>query len=92
MDRAPEQFGNNTGEVTRVWVNSKMAKCQWAMGECIYLGHVVGSGHVKPEVNKLEAVENFPVPKTKNKVRSFLGLTGNITGTSLKIMLPWQYH
>ena len=35
-----------------------------------------GGGHVKPEMNKLEAVENFPVPKTKKEVRSFLGLTG----------------
>ena len=53
-----------------------MAKCQWAMAECTYLGHVVGGGYVKPEINKLEAVENFPVPKTKKEVRSFLKLTG----------------
>ena len=57
-------------------LTAKMAKCQWAMGECTYLGHVIGGGHVKPEMNKLEAVENFPVPKTKKEVRSFLGLTG----------------
>ena len=44
-----------------------MTKCQWAMAECTYLGHVVGSGQVKPEINKLEAVEKFPVPKTKMK-------------------------
>ena len=31
---------------------------------------------VKPEINKLEAVENFPLPKTRKEVRSFLGLTG----------------
>ena len=46
------------------------------MAECTYLGHVVGSGYVKPEINKLEAVENFSVSKTKKEVRSFLGLTG----------------
>ena len=57
-------------------LTAKMAKCQWAMAECTYLGHVVGGGYVKPEINKLEAVENFPVPKTKKEVRSFLGLTG----------------
>ena len=45
-----------------------MAKCQWAMAECTYLGHVVGGGYVKPEINKLEAVENFSVPKTKREV------------------------
>ena len=37
---------------------------------------MIGGGLVKPEINKLEAVEKFPVPKTKKEVRSFLGLTG----------------
>ena len=46
------------------------------MAECTYLGHLVGGGQVKPEINKLEAVKNFPIPKTKKEVRSFLGLTG----------------
>ena len=36
----------------------------------------MGGGQVKPELNKLEAVKNFPIPKTKKEVRSFLGLTG----------------
>ena len=31
------------------------------MAECTYLRHVIGVGHVKPEINKLEVVENFPV-------------------------------
>ena len=76
MDRAPRPFGNNIEEGTRVWVNSKIATSQWAMAECTYLGHIVGVGYVKLEINKLEAVENFPVPKTKKEVWSFLGLTG----------------
>ena len=57
-------------------LTAKMAKCQWAMAACTYLGHVIGGGLIKPEINKLEAVEKFPVPKTKKEVRSFLGLTG----------------
>ncbi len=42
----------------------------------MYLGYVVGSGHVKPDPEKLRAVEEFPVPTTKKQVRGFLGLTG----------------
>ena len=61
-------------QVFRLTVN--MTKCQWAMAECTYLGHVVGAGQDQPEINKLEAVEKFPVPKTKREVRSFLGLSG----------------
>ena len=51
-------------------------KCQIAMKRCIYLGHVVGNGEVRPDESKLHAVENFPSPTTKKQVRAFLGLTG----------------
>ena len=54
----------------------KPKKCQFGMKECVYLGHVVGNGTVKPEHGKLEAVQGFPIPETKSQVRAFLGLTG----------------
>ncbi len=57
-------------------LTAKPSKCQFGMHQCVYLGHVVGGGQVRPEVGKLLAVENFPVPSTKKHVRSFLGLTG----------------
>ena len=40
------------------------------------LGHVVGRGVVRPDPTKLEAVDSFPIPKTKQQLRRFLGLTG----------------
>ena len=54
----------------------KLKKCQFGMKECVYLGHVVGNGTVKPEHGKLEAVQDFSTPETKSQVRAFLGLTG----------------
>ena len=54
----------------------KMSKCQFGMARCVYLGHVVGSGEVRPNPTKIEAVKSFPVPTTKKDVRVFLGLTG----------------
>lgn len=57
-------------------LTTKPSKCQFAMTECTYLGHVVGSGVVKPEESKLTAIKQFPQPKTKKQIRSFLGLTG----------------
>ena len=42
----------------------------------MYLGHVVGSGEVKPELDKVKANREFPRPVTKKDVHSFLGLTG----------------
>ena len=57
-------------------LTAKPPKCQFGMQQCVYLGHVVGNGGVRPEKSKLLAVESFPVPKTKKEVRTFLGLTG----------------
>ena len=54
----------------------KPKKCQFAMDCCMYLGHVVGNGEVRPETSKIQAVLDFPTPATKKQVRAFLGLTG----------------
>ena len=57
-------------------LTTKPSKCQFAMTECTYLGHVVGNGVVKPEEGKLRAIDQFPQPKIKKQIRSFLGLSG----------------
>ena len=36
----------------------------------------MGGGILKPEVGKLQAMQQLPVPKTKRDVRAFLGITG----------------
>jgi len=54
----------------------KKRKCQFGMPECIYLGHRVGSGKVRPEDVKVQAIRNFIQPTTKKHVRAFLGITG----------------
>jgi len=58
-----------------VGLTVKPSKCQLAMAECTYLGHVVGNGVMKPERSKIQAITQFPQPETKKDVRSFLGLT-----------------
>jgi len=57
-------------------LTAKPSKCQFGMHECVYLGHIVGNGTVRPEKDKLEAVSTFPQPVTKKQVRAFMGLTG----------------
>ena len=57
-------------------LTAKPKKCQFGMEYCIYLGHVVGGGALRPEALKVEAVEQFKAPETKKQVRAFLGLTG----------------
>ena len=43
---------------------------------CVYLGHRVSNGKVRPEEVRVQAVMNFTWPRTKKQVRSFLGITG----------------
>ena len=57
-------------------LTAKAKKCQFGMAQCVYLGHIVGSGLVRPDPVKIQAVKEFPVPHTKKQVRVFLGLAG----------------
>jgi len=57
-------------------VTAKAKKCEFGASECVYLGHIVGSGSVKPEKDKPAAIQAFQTPQTKKGVRSFLGITG----------------
>ena len=54
----------------------KPSKCQFAVKECTYLGHIIGGGKVYPIKDKVEAIRKFPTPESKEQVRSFLGLAG----------------
>ena len=48
----------------------------FGMDEVVYFGYGVGGGKVKPTESKVEAVKEFPRPKTKTDARAFLGLSG----------------
>ena len=48
------------------------SKCGFGLTACIYLGHVFGSGVVRPEASKVHAVLAFPIPVTKTHVRAFV--------------------
>ena len=57
------------GRLRKVGLTTKPSKCQQAMAECMYLGHAVGNGVVKPEAPKLQTIKQFPQPATKKQVR-----------------------
>ena len=52
----------------------KLKKCNFGVEDCVYLGHRVGKGGVRPEQTKIEAISKMPRPTTKKEVRSFLGM------------------
>ena len=51
----------------------KMLKCEFGKTSLVYLGHIVGGGELRMDPYKLEAIVNFPTPKTVTEVRIFLG-------------------
>ncbi|XP_041011286.1 uncharacterized protein LOC121255061 [Juglans microcarpa x Juglans regia] len=55
---------------------AKKSKCHFACQEIEYLGHLISKEGVKANPRKLEAMINWPVPKTLKALRGFLGLTG----------------
>ena len=54
----------------------KERKCAFGYGTCIYLGHAVGGGTIKPMECKVIAVIEFQQPQLKKDVRGVLGLCG----------------
>lgn len=51
-------------------------KCEFLRKEVAYLGHIITKDGVKPNPEKISAVQNFPVPKNPKDIKSFLGLAG----------------
>ena len=54
----------------------KPSKCHLLQSSVKYLGHVVSTDGISTDPDKISAVKNWPVPKSKRDVRGFLGLTG----------------
>uniref|UniRef100_A0A803K005 Gypsy retrotransposon integrase-like protein 1 n=1 Tax=Xenopus tropicalis TaxID=8364 RepID=A0A803K005_XENTR len=51
-------------------------KCAMGLEEARYLGYVIGRGVVKPQVSKIEGIQQWPRPNSKKQVRAFLGIVG----------------
>jgi len=49
-------------------------KCEFLKNEVTYLGHVISEDGLKSDPKKLEAVRQFPRPKTPGNIKQFLGL------------------
>lgn len=54
----------------------KLAKCEFLKRKIVYLGHVISKEGVRVNDEKVKAIVNFPVPKTRKQIRSFLGMSG----------------
>lgn len=52
------------------------AKYNFLRKEIDFLGHIVTQEGVRPNPSKIQAIKDFPCPKTIREIKSFLGLLG----------------
>jgi hypothetical protein len=53
----------------------KTSKCHFFQQELKFLGHIVSKDGIKPDPEKVQAVNNWTEPKNQSDIRAFLGLT-----------------
>ena len=49
-------------------------KCRIGMTSVAYLGHIFSANRMAPDPDKIQAVQEWPVPSTTAGVQQFLGL------------------
>lgn len=57
-----------------------LAKCEFGKATVTYLGKQVGQGQIRPVSAKVQAILDFPMPRTKRELRRFLGMVGYYRG------------
>ena len=59
-----------------VQLAARPSKCQLGESKVGFLGHVLDTGRILPEADKLGKIDQATPPTTKKELRSFLGLIG----------------
>jgi hypothetical protein len=54
---------------------ANLKRCDFCMDRIIFLGYVVSAKGIEMDGAKVKAIQEWPTPKSKTEVRSFLGLT-----------------
>ena len=60
-------------KLAKAGLKLKPSECEFFKKRIKYLGHIVSEEGVSSDPKKVEAVPNWPVPKTVYDVRAFLG-------------------
>ncbi|KAA3485106.1 Retrotransposon protein [Gossypium australe] len=53
---------------------AKLSKCEFWLGEIVFLGHIVFAEGIRVDPKKIKAILDWKQPKNTTEIRSFLGL------------------
>ena len=62
-------------KLAKAGLKLKPSKCEFFRSSLKYLGHIVSKDGIATDPRKIEAIHNWPRPKTVTEVRSFTGFT-----------------
>ena len=51
-----------------------ISKCEFGKNSISFLGHLVSSEGIKPLPDKIDAIQNYPIPTTVKQLRRYLGM------------------
>ncbi|MCG8112852.1 MAG: RNase H-like domain-containing protein [Candidatus Thiodiazotropha taylori] len=51
----------------------KSSKCNLFQQEVVFLGHVITENGIKPDMNKVKCIKEWPIPRNVHDIRSFCG-------------------
>lgn len=54
----------------------QMDKSEFLKLETAFLGHIISNEGIKPNPDKITAIQKYPIPKTSKQIKQFLGLIG----------------
>ncbi len=71
-----QQLSLHFQKFTEAGRKAKLTKCEFLKSRIEFLGHLVDGDGIHTVDSKITAVQKFPIPKSLENVRSFLGLAG----------------
>ena len=61
-------------KISAAGLRLKPIKCEFFKSQVTYLGHIVSKNGIETDPKKIEAIKEWPLPKTVTEVQCFLGL------------------
>jgi len=57
-------------------LHAKQSKCDFWLDRIAFLGHMISEEGISVDPSKIQAVKDWPIPRTVTEIKSFIGLAG----------------